>query len=185
MNVVEQYYFDELAKEMRGLIASIVKETVAETLALTAQTKGDAISQRQAEKEFGRAWLHSHIAVEGTKLFTQGPMDLGTLSKNRKRTFSRAQLAEIKMREQDNMVLAKFICNFHRVMEGYDDFTSMPVGVREMAIREKEIRIEAQRERLEHDKLCKPGYLRPGRKNRKTKIDIEIEPVNTESTKTK
>lgn len=169
MNLVEQYYFEELAKGMREYLASIVRETVTTTLALMQQTQGDAISQRQAEKEFGRTWLHAHIVTEGNELYTQAPMDLGTCAKNRKRTFSRAQLAAIKARETSDDNFAQFVCKFHRVMEGYDDFSTLPVGARELVLREKEIRLQDQLERLEQDKTnpCPPGRIRPPRAKKK------------------
>ena len=166
MNPVEQYYFTELAKGMREYLAAVVRETVTTTLAQMQHTKGDAISQRQAEKEFGRTWLHAHLVTEGRELFTQAPMDLGTCAKNRKRTFSRAQLAAIKARETSDANFAQFVCMFHRVVEGYDDYSTMPVGVRELCLREKEMRLQDQLNRLEHDKLCKPGYCRPPRKKK-------------------
>ena len=162
MNGVEQKYFKELEGELRKLIEALVVSTVAQTMAQIQRTHGDAISQRQAEREFGRAWLHAHIATEGRKIYTHGPSNIKTGAKNRKRTFSRAQLAEIRAREQDDIQYARYIVKFHAMHEGYDNYDCLPVGLRELYLDDKQRRLDRQRRQLELEKAA-GGRIRPSR----------------------
>ena len=53
MNKAEERYYNEIADFMKTIIRDVVTETVAKTLKAVELTKGDSISQRQAEREFG------------------------------------------------------------------------------------------------------------------------------------
>lgn len=139
---VEQKYYDEITKFVKKLVEDVVSETVAKTLLAVEHSKGDAISQRQAEKEFGRGWLHQHM-VAGLVHYTQAiPEDFD--HNNGKRTFSRAQLCELRRQESTSIeAYQRFVLAFKRAHEGHEAFDELPEGLQEMFLTER--RDEAQK----------------------------------------
>lgn len=139
---VEQTYYDEITKFVKKLVEDVISETVAKTLLAVEHSKGDAISQRQAEKEFGRGWLHQHMAA-GLVHYTQAiPDDFDHA--NGKRTFSRAQLCELRRRESTSIeAYQEFVTAFRRLHEGHEAYDELPEGLQKMALEER--RDEAQK----------------------------------------
>lgn len=136
MTKAEQRYYDEIASFMRTIIRDVVTETVAKTLLNIELSKGDAISQRQAEKEFGKSWLHQHIKA-GLVEYTQAVCE-DYDHNNTKRTFSRAQLAELRRAEStDITAYQRFVCAFRQVHEGYVTFDEMPDGIQQMFLQQR------------------------------------------------
>lgn len=73
---------------LQNIINEAARHAAAETLrGLHPDT--DRISQTEAEREFGYAWMKRHIA-DGSAKFTRG-----SGSKNAKKAFSRNQLKQI------------------------------------------------------------------------------------------
>ena len=145
MTKAEQKYYDEIAAFMKTIIRDVVTETVAKTLKAVELTKGDSISQRQAEREFGKSWLHQHIKA-GLVNYTQAVCD-DYDHNNTKRTFSRAELAELRRAEStDITAYQRFVIAFRQVHEGYVTFDMMPDGVQEMFLRQ---RLEETQRRLD------------------------------------
>lgn len=157
MTKAEQKYYDEIAKFMSTIIRDVVTETVAKTLKAVELTKGDSISQRQAEREFGKSWLHQHIKA-GLVNYTQAVCD-DYDHNNTKRTFSRAELAELRRAEStDITAYQRFVCAFRRVHEGFQMYDDMPDGLQEIFL---EQRLEETKKRLD---IVKPR-LRPKKKS--------------------
>ena len=157
MTKAEQRYYDEIAAFMRTIIRDVVTETVAKTLLNIELSKGDAISQRQAEKEFGKSWLHQHIKA-GLVEYTQAVCE-DYDHNNTKRTFSRAQLAELRRAEStDITAYQRFVCAFRRVHEGFQMYDDMPDGLQEIFL---EQRLEETKKRLD---VVKPR-LHPKKKS--------------------
>jgi len=163
MNKQEQVFFKEMAKQMKALIDALVSEAIANALANDERTGGDAISQRQAEKEFGWSWMRQHIAVYGRKIYSQS-----SGSKNAKRTFSRKQLCEMRRQELDDDVYADFVAKYHRIHEGYDSYPTAPDGLKEILLKEKKEQIEKRLQKVEN-------RLRPRRGEPKPKREYEGE----------
>lgn len=145
MRPVEQIYYDEISAFVKKLVEDVVTETVAKTLLAVEHSKGDAISQRQAEKEFGSGWLRQHMKA-GLVEYTQAiPEDYD--HHNAKRTFSRAQLAELRRRESTSIeAYQAFVNAFRRVHEGFQMYDDMPDGLQEIFL---EQRLEETKKRLD------------------------------------
>lgn len=141
----EQRYYDEIAQFMKTIVGDVVTETVAKTLKAIELTKGDSISQRQAEREFGKSWLHQHMKA-GLVHYTQALCD-DYDHNNTKRTFSRAELAELRRAEStDIAAYQRFVMAFRSLHEGYTAFDDMPDGLQEIFLGQ---RLEETQRRLE------------------------------------
>lgn len=133
MNRKEEYYFGLVAKMLEDLIKSRTEFIAADVLRRFSETKGDAISQRQAEKEFGRKWLHDHIKVYGEEIYTVGMNNPNSEAVNQKRTFSRSQLAKIRMEEITPEGLSAFTVRFYQLFEAEqaEAVKNLPAGMKE------------------------------------------------------
>lgn len=129
----EQQLIDEMSAAFYKAVENVVVSTAATVLKRYEETKGDSISQRQAEHEFGKKWLHDHIKVMGRELYRAGAWNPKTDSRNRKKLFSRAQLAEIRRKETDITVYQKFAVKLYQLERGAMDniFDNEPIGMRE------------------------------------------------------
>ena len=139
MTDFEQRIIEEMSAALCSAVEDVVASTAATVLKRYEETKGDAISQRQAEREFGKKWLHDHIKVMGREIYTVGAWNPDTESRNSKKTFSRAQLAEIKRRETDIVVYQKFVHNLYELERGAFDnaFDNEPTGIREIHLKQR------------------------------------------------
>ena len=142
MTDAEQRYLDLVCKAISEIVETTVVSVTARTLANYAATNGDTISQTQAEKEFGRKWLHDLISVASTE---QGQRWLAkTLNAdtdkvsifhqtvfvgdhqdaaNRKKYFSRMQLAEIKRKMTTDVNISSKMGGiiYDMIQEGLDN----------------------------------------------------------------
>ena len=95
----DEQFINDMMKPLLHQIEVRVAATAAEVLDNFIKTKGDSISRRQAEREFGKKWLADHIALYGREIYTQGLWNSETQSLNNRMTFSRKQLAAIRAKE--------------------------------------------------------------------------------------
>ena len=95
----DEQFINDLLGPMLHQIEVRVAATTATVLDNFIKTKGDSISRRQAEREFGKKWLADHIELYGRQIYTQGLWNSETQSLNNRMTFSRKQLAEIRAKE--------------------------------------------------------------------------------------
>lgn len=95
----QEDFIDALSKPLSHMMTTAMEAAAARVLDLYLKTKGDAISQSQAEREFGKKWIADHIKVYGPAIFTVGVWNRETGAANQKKTFSRKQLAEIRLKE--------------------------------------------------------------------------------------
>ena len=139
MTDTDQRVLDELTSAFYTAVENVVESAAANVLKRYEETKGDAISQRQAEHEFGKKWLHDHIEVMGRELYHTAPFNPVTGSRNRKKMFSRAQLAEIKRKETDITVYQKFALKLYALQRGAMDnaFDDEPTGIREIHLKQR------------------------------------------------
>ena len=135
----EQVLIDELVTAFYTAVENLVASTAATVLKRYEETKGDAISQRQAEREFGKKWLHDHMKVMGREIYRAGAWNPATESRNRKKLFSRAQLAEIRRRETDITVYQRFAVRLYQLESGAMDniFDDDPIGMRERLLNQR------------------------------------------------
>ena len=138
MTDFEQRIIEEMSATLRSAVEDVVASTAATVLKRYEETKGDAISQRKAEREFGKKWLHDHIKVMGREIYTVGAWNPDTESRNHKKTFSRAQLAEIKRRETDIVAYQKFVHKLYELeRRAFDNaFDNEPTGIREIHLKQ-------------------------------------------------
>lgn len=156
MNTVEQRYYDDLTRFIKKIVDDAVSEAVAKTLLAVEHSKGDAISQRQAEREFGSGWLRQHMKA-GLVEYTQAITDD---ARNAKRTFSRAQLCELRRRESMSFeAYQEFVMAFRRVHEGTDAFDDLPDGLQEMFLKQ---RLEETQQRLDKVESRKSANKKKG-----------------------
>ena len=95
----DEQFINDMMKPLLHQIEVRVAATAAEVLDNFIKTKGDSISRRQAEREFGKKWLADHIELYGRQIYTQGLWNSETQSLNNRMTFSRKQLAAIRAKE--------------------------------------------------------------------------------------
>lgn len=95
----DEQFINDMMKPLLHQIEVRVAATAAEVLDNFIKTKGDSISRRQAEREFGKKWLADHIALYGREIYTQGLWNGETQAMNNRMTFSRKQLAAIRAKE--------------------------------------------------------------------------------------
>lgn len=135
----ESKLIDEMTAAFYKAVENVVESAAANVLKRFEETKGDSISQRQAEREFGKKWLHDHLKVMGRELYVTGAFNGTTGSRNQKRLFSRAQLAEIRRKETDITVYQKFACRLYALERGAMDniFDDDPIGIREMRLQQR------------------------------------------------
>lgn len=139
----EQILIDEMSAAFYRAIEDVVESAAANVLKRYEETRGDSISQRQAEHEFGKKWLHDHLAVMGRELYHTAP---ATMSRNGKKTFSRAQLAEIRRKETDITVYQTFVLKLFALQRGAMDnmFDNEPTGIREIHLKQRRTQKEME-----------------------------------------
>lgn len=155
MTIKEENLINEMTAAFYRAVENVVESAAANVLKRYEETKGDSISQRQAEREFGKKWLHDHIKVMGRELYVTGAFNGNTGSRNQKRLFSRAQLAEIRRRETDITVYQKFAVKLYALERGAMDniFDEEPTGIREMHLNQR-LEDKIQECDIITDKLC-------------------------------
>lgn len=113
----------EMGLVFADLIKSIALSAVAQTVK-NYSPKDDLISQREAERLFGRRWLQQHIDRDGEKLFCQA---VG--ARNCMRRFSRAQLSQMLADEQTNPgKLTDLIVGIYRTLDENLDKEDIRIG---------------------------------------------------------
>lgn len=104
----DEQFINDMLKPLMHQIEVRVAATAARVLDDFIKTKGDSISRRQAEREFGKKWLADHIALYGREIYTQGLWNGETGALNNRMTFSRKQLAEIRAKETTSDAIVEF-----------------------------------------------------------------------------
>lgn len=101
----DEQFINDMLGPLTHMVMTAVEATANRVLDNYIKTKGDSISRRQAEREFGKKWIADHVKVYGPSIFMQG-MYAG--SNNNRMTFSRKQLSEIRAKETTYDSLVQF-----------------------------------------------------------------------------
>lgn len=104
----DEQFINDMLKPLTHMMATMVEATANRVLDNYLKTKGDSISRRQAEREFGKKWIADHVKTYGPAIYTQGVWNGVTGAMNNRMTFSRKQLAEIRAKETTTDALVQF-----------------------------------------------------------------------------